>query len=171
MIYYFAYGSNLHPLRLKERVPAAHLVGVTELSKHRLAFHKQSGDGSGKCNMHQTGSGTDSVLGAIYKFPREHKDILDRFEGNGSGYIDDHVLLGHRGREHACYTYYAQDSHIVDHLRPYHWYKKLVVLGAKYLKFPDSYISAIEAVESVEDQQQQRRQEMGILIDKIRDYS
>ncbi len=41
MIHYFAYGSNLHPVRLIERVPSASLVGVIGISKHRLAFHKK----------------------------------------------------------------------------------------------------------------------------------
>jgi hypothetical protein len=66
MIHYFAYGSNLHPVRLIERVPSANLVGVIGLSKHRLAFQKRSKDGSSKCNLFQTGSASDLVYGAIY---------------------------------------------------------------------------------------------------------
>lgn len=170
MIYYFAYGSNLHPQRLLERVPAAELVGVSEIRKHRLAFHKQSHDGSGKCNLHHTGSESDMVLGAIYRFPGEHKTTLDRFEGNGSGYIDNPVVLEHRGREHDCFTYFAQHTHIADHVKPYHWYKQLVVLGARYLGFPRSYISAIEAVDSVQDSRHERRREMEALIGRIHDY-
>ena len=41
MIHYFAYGSNLHPLRLTDRVHCADLVGSVELASHQLAFHKQ----------------------------------------------------------------------------------------------------------------------------------
>lgn len=167
MIHYFAYGSNLHPIRLMERVPSANLVGVIELSNHRLTFHKKSSDGSSKCNLFQTGSESDSVHGAIYKFNPEHKSALDRFEGKGYGYIDNPIKLQHQGQEYTCFTYQAQQSHIVDSLQPYHWYKKLVVLGAKYLKFPGSYIASVESVQSIEDPDKKRREENETLIEKI----
>lgn len=87
MIYYFAYGSNLHPTRLMERVPSAEFIGVATHPSHRLTFHKKSNDGSSKCNMYNSGSETDLIYGAIYKLKPEHKDELDRFEGKGCGYI------------------------------------------------------------------------------------
>jgi len=96
MIYYFAYGSNLHPMRLMERVPSAELIGVATHPSHRLTFHKKSNDGSSKCNMYNSGSETDLIYGAIYKLKPEHKDELDRFEGKGCGYIGQRA--GQRGR-------------------------------------------------------------------------
>lgn len=81
MIHYFAYGSNLHPVRLMKRVPSAELVGVIKHSCHRLSFHKKSNDGSGKCNMLETGADSDHVYGAIYKLKPEHKKDLDKYEG------------------------------------------------------------------------------------------
>ena len=51
IINYFAYGSNLHPMRLMERVPSAKFVGTVEIKKYRLTFHKKSIDDSSKCNM------------------------------------------------------------------------------------------------------------------------
>ena len=170
MIHYFAYGSNLHPMRLMERVPSANLVGVIELSKHSLSFHKKSSDGSSKCNLSYTGAETDLVHGAIYEVDAEHKSELDRFEGKGYGYIDNQIKLQHQGREYTCFTYIAQQSHIVDNLKPYHWYKKLVVLGARYLQCPDSYVLSIESVESVEDPDWERREEKEILIKNIVNY-
>ena len=59
---------------------------------------------------------------------------------------------------------------IADDLKPYHWYKNLVVLGARYLQFPDTYISSIEAVQSVEDPHEERRKEHEVLIEKIINY-
>ena len=47
---YFAYGSNLHPERLRERVPSAESLGVARLEAHVLRFHKRGRDGSGKCD-------------------------------------------------------------------------------------------------------------------------
>jgi len=166
-IYYFAYGSNLHPLRLTERVPSAELIGVATCSRHRLVFHKKSRDGSGKCNMFYSGADADLVYGAIYSLSAEHKAALDRVEGTGYGYTDDQISVIHAGRHCSCFTYLAQQSHIVDSLKPYHWYKQLVVLGAQFLDFPPAYCASIEAVESMEDPDPERRSKNETLIERI----
>jgi len=170
MIYYFAYGSNLHPMRLMQRVPSAELIGVTEHPNHKLTFHKKSNDDSSKCNMFNSGNESDLIYGAIYKLDHEHKTELDKFEGRGYGYIDNKITLLHDGNGYTCFTYLAQQSHIVDNLKPYHWYKKLVILGAQYLEFPGSYISSIDEVESVEDPDSKRRKQNEELVESIIEY-
>lgn len=170
MIYYFAYGSNLHPMRLMERVPSVELIGIAKHSGYRLTFHKKSNDGSSKCNMFESSSEDDEIIGAIYKLNPNHKNDLDGFEGKGCGYIDNQIMLSHGGSEYTCFTYLAQQSHIVSDLKPYHWYKALVVLGAKYLCFPSEYISSIETVESIEDPDTKRRREKKLLIERIINY-
>lgn len=167
MVHYFAYGSNLHPLRLQARVPSAKLLGAVEVNKFKLEFNKQSHDGSSKCNLIKSGSGNGPVYGAIYEMRPEHKDSLDRHEGKGNGYMDGRINLQLDGKEVSCFTYFAQDSHIVDNLRPYHWYKKLVELGARHCQFPDSYVNQIKAFESMQDPDRLRTRDMEILIQKI----
>ena len=167
MFYYFAYGSNLHPVRLRERVPSAQLVGVIELNQHRLAFHKKSQDGSSKCNLVRTGKESDGVYGAIYQMDSVHKQALDSFEDNGNSYHDSQLTVELHGKEHSCFTYFAQQSYIENNLKPYHWYKDLVVLGAKHLQFPNAYVRAIELIESVEDSDEIRRERHNLLIEKI----
>ena len=170
MICYFAYGSNLHPMRLLERIPSANLISVVELKNYRLTFHKKSTDGSAKCNLLETGESSDSVHGVIYEIKPEHKEKLDGFEGKGQGYTDNQIRFQVQEQEYNCFTYLAQQSHIVDSLKPYHWYKEMVILGAKYLKFPDSYVSSIELVESWGDQNEKRRNEKEVLLQAIRNY-
>lgn len=170
MIHYFAYGSNLHPMRLMERVSSAKLIGDVQLGNHKLTFHKKSLDGSSKCNLFETGESLDSVYGAIYELAPEHKSILDKFEGKGAGYIDTQIQFQYQGKEYNCFTYLAQQSHITDSLKPYHWYKEMVVLGAKYLKFPNTYISSIESVESMDDPDKKRSNEKDELLQKIKNY-
>jgi hypothetical protein len=118
--------------------------------------------------MFQSRAEADRIHGAIYQINYDHKNELDRYEGNG--YMDNEITLHHDGEVYTCFTYLAQQSHIVDDVRPYHWYKKLVVLGARYLEFPSSYISSIEAVESMEDPESGRRRERAKLIEKIISY-
>ena len=170
MIYYFAYGSNLHPVRLLDRVSSAKLIGTVQLDNHRLIFHKKSIDGSSKCNLFKTGESSDLVYGAIYELAPEHKSILDKFEGKGFGYIDNQIQFQYQDREYNCFTYLAQQSHITDSLKPYHWYKEMVVLGAKYLKFPNIYILSIESVESCDDPDKKRSTEKHELLQKIKNY-
>ncbi len=52
---YFACGSNLHPLRLSLRVPAARFQGALALTGYQLRFNKRGRDGSGKGNLLPTG--------------------------------------------------------------------------------------------------------------------
>lgn len=153
-----------------ERAPSAVLIGIAKHPGYRLTFHKKSSDGSSKCNMFESGSETDEVIGAIYRLNSEHKNYLDRFEDKGYGYLDNQIILSHDGTEYTCFTYRAQQSHIVDDLKPYHWYKTLVVLGANYLGFPSEYTSTIEAVESIEDPDAKRRREKEMLIESIINY-
>ena len=48
---YAAYGSNLHPGRLRKRVPSADLVGCAKIEGWSLNFNKRGKDGSGKCSI------------------------------------------------------------------------------------------------------------------------
>ena len=92
---------------------------------------------------------------------------LDCFEGNGNGYHDSQLTVELHGKEYSCFTYFAQQSYIENNLKPYHWYKNLVVLGAKHLQFPDGYVRSIELIESVEDPDETRRKHHEQLIEKI----
>ena len=154
-------------MRLLERVPSAQLVGVIELSQHSLAFQKRGRDGSSKCDLVCTGEETDGVYGAIYQMDSAHKKALDHFEGKGDGYLDDQLTVELHGKEYSTFTYFAQPSHIADGLKPYHWYKNLVVLGAKHFQFPDVYVRSIESIESVEDADETRRKHHERLIERI----
>jgi len=170
LLYYFAYGSNLHPVRLRDRVSSAELLDVIELKKYCLAFHKKSQDGSSKCNLVHTGEESDGVFGAIYQIDSAHKQALDCFEGKGNGYHESQLTVELHGKEHSCFTYFAQQSYIENNLKPYHWYKNLVVLGAKHLQFPDGYVRSIELIESVEDPDEARRKHHALLIEEILNY-
>ena len=168
-LYYLAYGSNLHPLRLLERVPSARFVGLVEMPGYRLCFHKKhQQDGSGKCNMFQTGDHTDSVIGAIYGMNADEKALLDRCEG--PGYRCDTISLQHKGIGYQCFVYIAEASHIDDQLVPHCWYHNIVLLGAQFHDFPPEYITAIRKVESAKDPDIERHRTNYQLIEKMKSY-
>lgn len=150
-IHYLAYGSNLHPMRLKARVPSARIVGVVEMTGYKLAFHKRSIDGSGKCLIYTEQGDQHKMYGVLYEFDPLEKAALDVLEGNGKGYIEQIIQFPLNGETYTPYIYGAQSTHIDPNLTPYHWYKNLVLAGASYHNFPAEYIAAIEAIPSKAD--------------------
>lgn len=169
-IYYFAYGSNLHPVRLSERIESAQLITGTQLSGYQLKFHKQGQDDSAKCNLLHTKITSDTVYGAIYTLASQHKYLLDEFEGKGAGYDDQQIEVSHGRRSIRCFTYIAQQEYIVESLKPYHWYKQLVIEGAKYLCFPGTYVRSIEEIDSRHDPDTTRMQIHDALLQTITNH-
>ena len=167
LIYYFAYGSNLHPLRIRERVPSAELFGSANVSGFRLAFNKIGIDGSSKCNLEKTNNSDAIVHGAIYKIKVEHKPLIDEYESLNRGYVDRTINVEFCDVTLNCFTYIAQQEYIDDALKPFHWYKRLVTMGANYLQFPQKYIELIETVESIADENANRRKQHERLIEQM----
>jgi gamma-glutamylcyclotransferase len=154
---YLAYGSNLHPLRMALRVPNSRLVKSVPLVGYRLTFHKRSTDGSSKCNLDFTDRPNDLAHGAIYEVPANEMHLLDSAEGLGCGYYKSHIEVAVDGSASPAFIYLASQSHLVTNLEPYEWYKKIVLAGAKHLRFPGAYIQQIEAVISKPDPDNERR--------------
>ena len=87
---YAAYGSNLHPFRIKERVPSARLLGPAFHAGLGLRFRKLGVDQSAKCTIDLSGSG---VHFAVYEMSIADKCVLDRIEGVGRGHVVGTVNL------------------------------------------------------------------------------
>jgi hypothetical protein len=146
---YFAYGSNMLTDRLRERVPSAKAVGIGALPGHALRWDKRSGwDGSGKCDAEAT-SHKDVVWGVLFEFDPQEKPLLDRAEAAGAGYLEKTVNVLTDDGPVTAVTYCATDKDPT--LRPYHWYKALVIAGAREHGLPASYRSRLELVVTVSD--------------------
>ena len=160
----FAYGSNMPVARLRERCPSARAIGIAELPGHELRWHKRSRDGSGKCDI--VASAADvSVLGVLYEIASGEKRDLDRAEGLGAGYeeIEIEVLCG--GDPVTAKAYRATDTDPA--LRPYIWYRALVIAGAKEHGLPAPYIAGLESVPADQDPDRARHDERMALIEGV----
>lgn len=166
-LHYLAYGSNLHPQRLAARVPSARPLGVVPLPGHRLGFHKRGRDLSGKCLFYRTQDPADVVYGVLYAIAAGEKGRLDLAEGAGRGYDEERLDLSVGGRRYASFLYAAGASHIDASLAPYHWYKRMVVAGARHHRLPTAYVAALEAVRSVEDADHVRAQQHETLLARM----
>lgn len=165
MQYYFAYGSNLHPCRLTERIATAQLLGTACLEGHVLRYNKLGRDGSGKCNIEV--SGEAQVFGAVYRFARSNRALLDRHE---SGYVVRQVKVSLTTGWLSCYTYTADRNHRNHNLRPFHWYKELVIAGARFLQLPLAYQQQIAACQSDPDPHPQRDRDHRVLLARMKNW-
>ena len=142
---YAAYGSNLHPTRLAQRIHSARQIGDSFVPGWSLNCHKRSKDGSAKFNIVAGGNG---VYVAIFEISVDDKIKLDHIEGVGRGYHTVNLPVPQFG---ICTTYVAEDSYVDESLRPYEWYKKLATLGARAQCFPDAYVQLIDEIPACED--------------------
>jgi gamma-glutamylcyclotransferase (GGCT)/AIG2-like uncharacterized protein YtfP len=153
---YLAYGSNLHPARLSARASSARFVATGFCASRRLAFHKAGDDGTAKCDAPSAENGATRLYGALYELNPSDNHRLDRIEGLGGGYQKAVLSVVTPSGPRDAFAYLAQSHFIASHLKPFHWYKQLVLEGAKYCHFPESYLAAISAVESIPDPQPDR---------------
>jgi len=154
---YFAYGSNLLKARLCEHAPSALFRAVGYLPGHTVRYNKRSKDGSGKCNLVRTNE-NDRVYGVVYDFLDQEKPSLDTHEGLGRGYHTEEIRVITEDGETGAYTYVADDNAVDDSLKPYSWYKELVVEGAKRHSLPTKYIEQLLCVNAVKDPDREREE-------------
>lgn len=167
---YLAYGSNLHPLRLVERVPSARPIRVVSLPGRSVYFHKRSDvDCSAKCNLVEAAE-SDPAYGVLYEIAAEHKPALDAVEGLWSGYEEVGIRILVEGETLEPFVYLAQPSHIDSSLRPYDWYKAMVLAGARYHGLPKDYVAALSSTPSVPDPDPERAAENEVLLQRMADF-
>jgi len=151
LIRYFAYGSNLLSARLQARTPSARPWMRATLAGFSLRFHKIGTDGSGKCDAYRTGLPEDAVQGMVFDLEPGELAVLDAIEGAGSGYERiQRTVQGTVGAA-AVWLYVAQGNYIDEGMRPFHWYKRVVIGGAREHGFEETYIAMLSAVPSIAD--------------------
>jgi len=166
-LYYLAYGSNLHPQRLADRVPSARFLDVVEMPGRCLAFHKRSNDGSGKCLFYTEQGEEQMMYGALYDFDAADKARLDKAEGLGQGYEEKLMQFSLKGTTYTPYAYTVQHSHIDAKLVPYEWYKRFVLAGARHHNLPMKYVQQIEAVLAKPDPVPERALQQHRIADQL----
>lgn len=163
--WYFAYGSNLHPGRLLERVPSAQVAGASVLSGHEVRFGKRGLDGSGKCTVRAVASPAALVHGILYAMRRSERAALDAVEGPDYQRLQTTFRLGFETVE--GFYYEARDYAFHNDLEPFDWYRELVVCGARFHNFPATYIENLAAVRSRPDPDPERAAAMLALLARL----
>lgn len=146
---YFAYGSNLHSLRLRLRVPSAQFVGIGRLADYRLQYQKRGRDRSGKCDIAPEPGG--EVYGVVYRLPGPEMHRLDAIEGRGYRRVPVEVQMQGEQRLVPAYTYRARAAAVDPSLAPMQWYRDLVVTGAQQRGLPEDYVKNLLRREARQD--------------------
>ena len=175
-VYYLAYGSNLHPLRLQARLNCE-LIARISIPNRQLVFSKRGQDGSGKCTLipspcppqdhsarqqpavqhsalqlsalqHPVLQQSNISYGALYRIDTEAITLLDQIEG---GYSRHPVALQVEGRTLEGFTYLARPSQTELGLLPFDWYLRLVICGARHLGFESAYLQRLRCQNSFPD--------------------
>ena len=156
---YFAYGSNMLEQRLKDRVGSAEFFSTAGIRGYEVRFRKISIDDSGKADLVQTGNPEHIVHGVVYQFDPADWHALDKHEGatgTNPGYdrvpIQVHTDSGSRD----VTTYLARKERIDESLKPYTWYRDLILCGAEQHGLPEDYRRKIESIVDIPDPEENR---------------
>jgi gamma-glutamylcyclotransferase len=153
----FAYGSNMCLGRLQRRAPSARFLTVARLAGHDLRFHKTSSDGSAKADAYETGRLEDETWGVVFEIDPVDEARVDEAEGLGNGYLKRYVdvdTLDEQGM--SASLYYAEQSSIDPDLKPYSWYLRFIIEGARQHGLSKEYLDRLDTVEVWEDPDRER---------------
>jgi len=150
----FAFGSNMCSGRFRAyKVSPLGPGRPAVLPRYRLEFNKKSTDDlSGKANV--TAQKGSEVWGVLYAISSKDKKKLDKGEG---GYRP--VKLPVRLEDNStieAWVYVAKKTDDNPALRPFTWYKRFLVEGAREHALPPAYIATLENIDDVQDANQER---------------
>jgi len=137
-ILYFAYGSNMCPIRMKKRAPSAVAIGTACLHHHHIIFNKLGRDGTAKANIVVRRDA--STYGVLYEVNAEEMELLDAEE---TGYRRiEKTILNHLNQKIRAQTYVA--FQLTHQPLTTGWYKSLIIQGATEHGLPNDYIRILE---------------------------
>ena len=96
MLYYFAYGSNLHHLQMKRRCPNCRFVKKIILNNYNLAFRSKYGAADIEKKVGK------KVYGALYIISKSNEKRLDIYEEYPSLYKK--IYFKYKGKKVMTYT-------------------------------------------------------------------
>jgi gamma-glutamylcyclotransferase len=165
LVYYLAYGSNLHPKRLQARCPSANWLQTTYLRGYQLSFNCKGSDDSGKGNLIKTEHPDHRAVVAVYSMLASEKPILDEIEG--APYRLHYLQLDLEHGNQECFIYLAHEDYVDDSATPYHWYKELIYWGAHYNNAHPELLEHIDNHHAKTDTDAHRNNQNKQLVDEI----
>jgi gamma-glutamylcyclotransferase (GGCT)/AIG2-like uncharacterized protein YtfP len=132
--YYFAYGSNMYPERLLERIKKYHKAFPAKLNCYKFIYNKKSKDGTAKANIELDNSSI--VHGVCFEIDEDDFSVLSEFEKGYDRKNNIEIITADKTMKAVTYI----SSSIDNTLTPSNEYKKLTLKGADFWKLDKSYI-------------------------------
>jgi len=137
--YYFAYGSNMNPSRVRLRNMAYSHYEAGVLSGYELVFNKRSVKYPGAASANIVEKKMGRVEGVVYHLSDENQiEVMDPFEGHPERYRRLLVPIETSATELTVWVYVANSNHIQEGLKPATWYLNHLLAGEAFLT-PDYY--------------------------------
>ena len=132
---YFAFGSNMDPVRMKQRGVKFTSRRKALLGEYELRFNKMNHQkpGSAFANIVYKSGGV--VEGLLYEIDEEGLKNLDKYEGYPKHYDRKEVTLwlADANEKVKAITYVAQKNMVRDHLKPTRVYLSHLLAGKEFL--------------------------------------
>lgn len=132
--YYFAYGSNMFPPRLLERIEKYHYGFRATAIRYEFTYNKKGADGTAKANIKH--SEQNQIHGICFEIDKEDFNKLDDYE---KGYDKQRITLRINGKSESAQTYIS--SLTDESISPSSEYKNLVLQGARHWGLDTKYVS------------------------------
>jgi gamma-glutamylcyclotransferase len=141
MLLYFAYGSNMDPQTMQERVPHARPLGPARLDGFRLEFSIYSTRWEGGAANLELDE-RSHVWGVLWEIPEEGRAGLDAYRGHPTFYRREEVsVLGPAGKVIA-FTYRV--AHQKAWIRPTDGYVNLLRSAIRVHGLPPEALDALD---------------------------
>ncbi len=132
--YYFAYGSNMNPGRVKQRKMSFLSAEAGLLHDHELRFNKRSVKYPGAASANVVSVPGGVTEGVIYKLESPDQiEAMDPFEGYPIRYNRLAQAIQLADRTEIAWVYHANESHIQEGLQPASWYLAHLLAGRAFL--------------------------------------
>lgn len=132
--YYFAYGSNMNPDRVRKREMPFEEYHPGVLDGYRLVFNKRNERHPGAASANVVEAPNDWVEGVLYRLPApEGIHAMDPFEGYPVRYDRQRLPVWHGDIICHAWVYLANEEFVADGLKPARWYLEHLLKGQPHL--------------------------------------
>ena len=132
--YYFAYGSNMNPERVKKRKMEFRSAQSGSLLHYRFSFNKRSVKYPGAASANVVAARDEVTEGVVYRLNNpEQITMMDPYEGYPVRYNRLALPIQVEKEKVDAWVYVANADHIVEGLSPARWYLEHLLSARDFL--------------------------------------
>ena len=131
--YYFAYGSNMNPARVRDRRMDFHSAEAGKLHHYALRFNKRSVKYPGAASANVVMARGSITEGVVYRLTHPDQiEMMDPYEGFPVRYSRFALPVQLAKETVHAWVYTANEDHIQEGLNPARWYLDHLLAGKSF---------------------------------------